>query len=159
MVKEMLQNNHGEELSASKETTKVVSDLMKEDEKQTELSQGATYKTMHRRLPKKIIVICLLILTFLVGIGLTAFFQTKSLFAQVKSTEEVGRKVYDAIKLQDLVLANQELESLKSELTQTDQKLQQMRWLSYIPLAGTYWKDSDRVMKASEAGVDAVDIL
>jgi hypothetical protein len=132
-----------------------------QSDKTAELKKSPNKTKLLMKLPiskklARIIIVSFIALFALVSI---LILQIKSVANEAKLTEAAARKVYDALKTQDLFLANQELQGLKTQVDRTSQKIDLFRWFGFIPFIGEYWKDADRIMNAAEAGVQATEIM
>lgn len=120
--------------------------------------QKTATKKKKRKFPKVLRVLLALIAILLLA-GTAVAFQTQKVVSSVKKTAQAARETYDAGKNQDLVLANQKLEDVKAALENTHNNFNSMRWISFIPFMGSYWKDGDHVLNAAQAGLQAADTL
>ncbi len=108
----------------------------------------------------KYVLGALLIVVVVLGVAAAIIaLQAKELISSGRQTAEAAKSVFNAAKSQDLILANQKLEDLKSQLSNTKAKFASLKWTSWIPYAGNYWRDGDHALKASQAAVEAADVL
>lgn len=102
-------------------------------------------------------------LIFIALIGVTSVFTivlpAKKTYESAMVTRDQARKAYDAIKVQNIELASQELEKTQKSLKETQEDLQAMSYLRFIPIASWYYNDADHLIKAGFHGMDAADIL
>lgn len=117
-------------------------------------------KTMRKRSLSKTIAIVLAVILLVLGLAASLIvIQARSLIVAVKETEKAARAAYAAGKNQDLLTANQELENVKTKLAETKKRYTALSWTSWIPLAGSYWRDGEHALNAAQAAVEAADIL
>ena len=102
-------------------------------------------------------VLCLLVV--LGALGLVGyFFVFKPALAVVPSIQKLPAHVKplkDAILLQDLVAAKVELVIVDQDLTAVEESLTSLSWLDSVPLAGSYFEDSQRVLRVARHTVAA----
>lgn len=108
------------------------------------------------RLVIKILVILVVLLLVL---GILAVIQGKRVLEAATATITAAQAAYDAGKNQDLVTANQRLDEVKTNLNETEAQFQKLRWVGWIPIIGSYWWDGEHALRASQAAVEAADIL
>ena len=85
-----------------------------------------TSKDKKRKL-KIFLLILLGLVILLAGAGGLAAIQAKTVMSEAQKTIQSAREVYDAGKNQDLVTANQKLEEVKTNLTQTQKRFRVAR--------------------------------
>jgi len=145
----------------------IVKKLRKEENSQSDSTpQPSVLENPIQKMPKtklrflKYFLGVFLVLFILIAIPTAVIvIQTKGIIPSAKKTAEAAKEVYQAAKSQDLITANQKLEEVKSNLTETAKKFQSLQWASWIPFAGDYWRDGDHAITAAQAGVEAADVL
>jgi len=90
--------------------------------------------------------------------GLATYFPAKSIQAKIGEAEVLGRATYDALKGQDLTLANQNLTETKNKLAEIKSEYNKLAWYKYTPLR-MYYLDGERVLASADAGTNAGNIL
>ena len=87
------------------------------------------------------------------------FFLAKPLISQASATYAEAQLAYDALKKQDLVEAEAKIKSTKEKIKATQSLYNRFIFVKFIPFAGSYWKDGDRLLKAGDSGLNAAQIL
>lgn len=84
----------------------------------------------------------------------------------VQKTYQSAKKTYaqlqitiNAIKKQDIALASIELDKTRAALTQTQNDLNSMSYLRFIPIANGYYSDASHLMKAGFYSLDGGRVL
>src|SRR5690606_18837917 len=90
--------------------------------------------------------------------GLATYFPAKSLKTKIQEAEVLGRQAYDALKGQDLLLANQKLDESKAKLDEIKQDFNKLSWYKFTPFRA-YYLDGERLIASAEAGINAGTIL
>ncbi|MEP7167658.1 MAG: DUF4012 domain-containing protein [Candidatus Woesebacteria bacterium] len=96
------------------------------------------------------------VIVAIVAVGL--FFVSRSVFAikgDLNAVNVTGREAYDAIKVQNLPLADEKLTALDGKLKVLQGDVKGYAWTKAIPFVGAYYKDSERVFTAGFAGLSA----
>lgn len=110
---------------------------------------------------RKWIISGVLLFTFvavLTGLIAPAVIIGKKIQVHVATAQIQGTTAYEALKNQDLLLTNQEIEKLSQTIFQISSDYSRLRYFRYTPLAWHY-EDGLSVIKASGAGVQAGKIL
>lgn len=127
--------------------------------KKTQSKKSASTKGSKLKKILFIIAVIILIPSVLIGvIGLATYFPVKNLQTKIKEAETVGREAYDALKGQDLILANQKLDESKAKLDEIKTEFNKLSWYKFTPFRAYYF-DGERVITSAEAGVNAGTIL
>lgn len=105
----------------------------------------------------------LIILPMLAVIGIIIFFgvflPVQRTYGSASRTYLQAKKVWDAIKKQNVEEASVELAKTKKELAATQKDLSSFSYLRYIPIASGYYSDAEHLTKAGTYGLDALSIL
>ncbi len=121
--------------------------------------QEKTKSTNKRRLIK----IVLAIIVVLVGISIFSFFTivlpAQKTYTHGLKTFKQAKKVWDAIKKQNVEDASLEIDKTKKELKETQKSLATLSLVRFIPIVNLYYNDTNHLVKAGEYGLDAVSIL
>lgn len=108
------------------------------------------------KIPKKIwLVVIPLLIIFAVIIGIPA----TTAIASARATSNQAKIVLDAVKKQNVELADVELVKLNESLKQTEKDLNSLFVLNFIPVINNYYGDAKHLVKAGFHGVSAADIL
>lgn len=108
----------------------------------------------------KIIFIALAVLIGLVVIlAIIVIPPAQKTYKDAKDTFTQVKVAVDALKKQDIELASRELDKTKIKLTQTQKDLDSMSYLKFIPLANTYYDDSQHLIKAGFHSLSAAKVL
>lgn len=138
--------------------------------KKEDISAGAGGKT--RKLPKiklpkfkfgapsgKKVVGILVIIAILAGIaGFFLILPAKAIYEQGRKAENQARATYDAVKTQNIQLAQEELKKMHSDLTELDRAVDRLSWIDPLPVIGVYRKDVKHAVTAGIAGAEAGQI-
>ncbi len=116
-------------------------------------------KSSYMKNSKKIGVIAVVILLFLIGLVFTVFFPAQKTYSSSQKTYQQAKKAFDAIKKQNIALADEELKKTKDSLTETQNNLHSLSFLRFIPLASWYYNDADHLLKAGFHGLDATVVI
>ncbi|RJQ37946.1 DUF4012 domain-containing protein [Candidatus Microgenomates bacterium] len=113
-----------------------------------------------RKLPKKIPLIFLILIIILgVGIFFGIVLPAQQVYSSANKTYQQARKAWDAVKKQNIELADKELAKTKEDLKETQNKLNALSYLKFIPVASGYYNDADHAVKAGSHGLDAAVII
>lgn len=108
----------------------------------------------------KLIFLGLAVLVVLILlISIPALVLARPVLSSAKQTYSLAKEAYDAGKNQDLIMASAKLEETENSLNETRVKYQKLDWLKAVPFASGYYKDGERVIKASLNGIQAGRIL
>ena len=100
-------------------------------------------------------VVLFLILFSVFGVILPA----ERAIASARKTYAQAKIAGDALKKQNVTLAADELVKTRAELTKTQNDLNSMFYLGYIPIVGWYYNDAQHLVKASFHGLDAATVF
>lgn len=75
--------------------------------------------------------------------------------ADAEIAVQIGREAYDAIKVQNLPLADQKVVELTAQTQKIQKKVQGYAWTKAIPFVGAYYRDSEHGFQAAFAGLSA----
>lgn len=109
----------------------------------------------HKRLLTAFAVVVLLLVVSVFTIVLPAektYKAAKKTYAQVQLT-------VDAIKKQNVTLASTQLDQTKADLTETQNDLQAMSYLKFVPVANWYYSDATHLMNAGFDALGAARVL
>jgi hypothetical protein len=109
---------------------------------------------------KKIIVFCMLgIFVLAAAIISSLVFFTLPVVTELKQTRNSGLEAYQAIKNQDLVLADEKLKQTKDSFVAAREKFSRLSWAKLIPGLKIYIEDGSHAFTAGENGLEAGLIL
>jgi len=100
-----------------------------------------------------IVLVSLILLSIAVTIPALPF------IASAQKTEFQAKKALDALKKQNIALAQTELKKTRESLTDTQKAFGGLAVYKIVPILGTYIDDGDHLIKAAFHGLDAADIL
>ncbi len=109
----------------------------------------------HKKLLTAFIIIVLLLVVSVFTIVLPAektYKAAKKTYAQVQLT-------VDALKKQNVTLASTQLDQTKADLTETQNDLQAMSYLRFVPVANWYYSDANHLMNAGFDALGAARVL
>ncbi|PWU23950.1 hypothetical protein C5B42_01155 [Candidatus Cerribacteria bacterium 'Amazon FNV 2010 28 9'] len=106
------------------------------------------------------IIVALLIVAAIVGIaGFVMAQKVLALKGKVDDLKVTGQEAYDAIKTQNLVLADQKMQAVKTKFDAVSTDYHSLAWLNAIPFANKYYQDGVHGINAGSAGIDAAQTL
>jgi len=100
-----------------------------------------------------------IILAFLVLFSVVIAIPAQAAIQSAKKTNAQAKIVLDALKKQNVELADSELVKLNESLKQTEKDLNGLFILNFIPIANNYYGDAKHLVKAGYHGIEAADIL
>ena len=105
---------------------------------------------------KKVWLAVLVVLVFLsVAIAIPA----QVAISSARKTNAQAKIVLDAVKKQNVELADSELVKLNESLRQTEKDLNGLFILNFIPILNNYYEDAKHLVRAGFHGIEAADIL
>jgi len=113
-------------------------------------------KTNSFKMP--LIVLGVLII-ILVIFGLMTISPVLKVYTDAKATYAQVKVMVDALKKEDIAQASTELDKTKVQLTQTQNSLDAVGYIKYIPVLNLYYADSQHLMKAGAYGLSAVRVF
>jgi len=126
-------------------------------------SETKDAKILTRGRKRPIIFASLVVFILLIIISAFSVFTivlpAKVVYKDIQKTSLQAKITVDAIKKQNIALADIELKKTKKELTQTQKDLQNLSLLKFIPIASGYYADGQHLIKAGFYGLDAVTVL
>lgn len=124
-------------------------------------AQAPQVKKSRRGVAIIAVVVGILITLGLIG-GIGGFFayqKAQAMQARVNDVKASGKEVYEAIKVQNLVLADQKLQELKGKVDALSADYKSMSWLGAVPVANTYYADGTHGLNAAYAGMNAANTM
>lgn len=109
---------------------------------------------LSKRITVGLAVVVVIPLVLLTTLGLYTYTKVKSIQAQVATTEVLARETYNALKAQDLILANQKLGETKENLDEISQIYGQLKIYAYSPFRA-YYLDGEHALGAAYSGIAA----
>ncbi len=123
-------------------------------------SRMRSYFKFRYAIPKKNLRLLLALLAiFLVGSFFMIVLPAQKTYSSAMKTKDQARKVYEALKKQNIELADEELKKTKKDLEETTNNLHSMGYLRFVPIAGWYYSDADHLVKAGTSGLLAAEIF
>ncbi|MFH1833050.1 MAG: DUF4012 domain-containing protein [Candidatus Levyibacteriota bacterium] len=108
------------------------------------------------KLPKRTAIVVLsIILLVAVGFFFMVLLPAQKTYSAGMTSYAQAHKAWDAVKKQNIDQTITELESTKKELGKTQNSLNSLSFLKYIPIASGYYNDADHLVKAGFYGLDA----
>ena len=108
---------------------------------------------------KKIVIALSVILFFFVVLIVAVILPAQRTYASAKKTYAQMQVTINAIKKQDIALASIELNKTRADLTETQNNLNSMSYLRFIPIANGYYSDASHLMKAGFYSLDGGKVL
>lgn len=120
-------------------------------------------KTAPKKSPRKILVVLTVILA-LIGLGVFFAFTAlylpgKALLAQVNLTKNETLKLKQSLSDKDLNQIKNNLQSIRSELQNTDDKFKKFSFLKIVPKARDYYHDGENLIKIGKDALDTGEIV
>lgn len=109
--------------------------------------------------PKKILVILGVVFLVFVFSLFAIVLPAQKVYSSASKTMNQAKVAWDAIKKQNIALADEELKKTRKELTQTQKDLNSISYLRFIPIVGGYYNDADHFVKAGFYFLDASNVL
>lgn len=100
-----------------------------------------------------VIAVIVLILVFILVIPL------QRVIVSAKQTEAQLKIFEAAVKSQNIDAADQSLQTSQTDLSDTQQKLNALSYLQFVPIASWYYSDAQHGMKAGEYGLDTAQVV
>lgn len=100
-----------------------------------------------------------IIFVLLVILGIAVAIPTFPVVASAKKTNDQAKHALDALKKQNIQLAQAELKKTRENLVETQNNFKTLLNYKYVPIVGGYIDDGDHLLKAAFHGLDAADIL
>ena len=100
----------------------------------------------------------LIVVGFIAYVGLVVAPNTKELTASVQGAYEQVQKVQEAIEDEDITKIKDETTKLKEELKISQQDLDNMGFVRYVPIVNGYYNDAKHLIAAGIAGAEAGEI-
>lgn len=119
-------------------------------------TEGLKMKKRKSWLWLKVVLGILIILSAVGGVGA---FQGYQIYKQALNIKPIADKAQGNLAAQDLVALKETLQELQNETGILKSKYEQTKWVKFIPVAGAYWKDIERVLTAGTAGIESAQIL
>ena len=108
----------------------------------------------------KKILIALFIVLFLFAFTIFAVvLPAQRTYASAKKTYAQVQVTINAIKKQDIALASIELDKTRADLTKTQNNLNSMSYLRFVPIANGYYSDASHLIKAGFYSLDGARVL
>lgn len=104
----------------------------------------------------KKIAIALFLLVVLIFLVVLPVVKT---YASAKKTYAQMQVTINAIKVQDIALASTELDKTRADLTETQNNLNLLSYLRFIPIANGYYSDASHLTKAGFYALDGARVL
>jgi len=108
---------------------------------------------------KKIIIALSVVLFLFVVVIFAVVLPAQRTYASAKKTYAQMQVVINAIKKQDIALASTELDKTKANLKETQNNLNSMSYLRFVPIANGYYSDANHLMKAGFYSLDGAKVL
>ncbi len=109
--------------------------------------------------PKKLLVVLAILLVLFVGLTIVLLAPFQRTYSSAKSTNVQAHLAWDAIKKQNITLADEELAKTKVSLAQTQNNLHGMSFVRFIPIAAWYYNDADHMLSAGGHALDAGTVV
>lgn len=130
---------------------------LRSSEKVTNVQGKRNFSSM--RIKKKVFIIFLVIFVILgVLLAVTAIPAQKT-YSSAQKTYVQARSAWEAIKKQNIALADEELKKTKVALQDTQKSLDSLSYLRFIPIASWYYNDADHMLKAGSHSLEATEVV
>ncbi len=108
---------------------------------------------------KKILIVFLVILILFGGLAAVIAVPAQKTYTSAQKTYIQARLAWEAIKKQNIAGADEELKKTKAALEDTQDQLQGLSFLRFIPIASWYYNDADHMVKAGLHSLKASSVL
>ncbi len=108
---------------------------------------------------KKIIIALSAVLFLFFVLVFAVVLPAQRTYASAKKTYAQVQLTLNAIKKQDIALASTELDKTKADLTQTQNDLNSMSYLRFVPIINGYYSDATHLMNAGFNALGAARVL
>jgi len=123
----------------------------------------ASFEKEPSRKKTKLIKIIIATIIVLVGISIISFFTivlpAQRIYAHGQRTFDQAKKVWDAVKKQNIEEASIEVDKTKKELKETQNSLKTLSFTRFIPVLNNYYNDAEHLSQAGVHGLDAATEL
>lgn len=135
---------------------KIDLNLSKEEQSETSPNDHPAQKQTRLTKKKVIIASALLVLTLFSAL---IFFPVQKTYFSAQKTSTQAKRVWDAVKRQNIQEASVELEKTKSALAETEKNLATLSLLRFVPGLHLYYSDAEHLVKAGSNGLAVATIL
>lgn len=109
-----------------------------------------------RKILKRGLVFLLIFLGLVFGIGYPLVYRpAKKVMSAAKELQAHEKPLKDAILLQDLVKAEEELNAIEADLEAVRARSRKLSWLKIVPFARAYYLDSQHILNSARHGINA----
>lgn len=105
-----------------------------------------------------LIIICILAVLAIISI-FTIVLPAQRTYAHVQKTIDAAKKVWDAVKKQNIEEASIEVDKTKKELKDTQNSLKRLSFIRFLPILNNYYNDAKHLTQAGVHGLDAASEL
>ncbi len=123
----------------------------------------ASVKMESPRKKTKLIKIVITTIIVLAGISIFSFFTivvpAQRTYAHAQKTIDAAKRVWDAIKKQNIEEASIEVDKTKKALKDTQNSLKTLSFIRFIPVLNNYYNDAEHLVGAGVHGLDAATEL
>lgn len=111
------------------------------------------------RLQRRTRIILVIIAVLIVGSAFMIVLPAKKTYGSAVKTYNQAKKTWEAVKKQNIALASSELSKTKEDLIETQNNLNSLSFLRFIPLINGYYNDADHLVKAGFHALDAALLI
>lgn len=111
------------------------------------------------KFPKKLRIILAVFLVIFLGLTIILIAPLQRTYSSALATNRQARLAWDAIKKQNITLADEELAKTKISLAQTQKELHGMSFVRFVPIAAWYYNDADHMLNAGSHTLDAATVV
>lgn len=115
-------------------------------------------KTVEKKNKKILLVLLAPVILLLVLVVITVIPAQKT-YSSAQKTYQQARLAWEAIKKQNIALADEELKKTKMALQDTEKNLNSLSYLRFIPIANWYYNDADHMLKAAFPTLEATSVV
>lgn len=108
---------------------------------------------------KKILFILLAPFIFLLILVVVTIIPAQKTYSSAQKTYQQARLAWEAIKKQNITLADEELKKTKIALEDTQNNLKGLSYLQFIPIVAWYYNDADHLLKAASPTLQASSVV
>lgn len=109
--------------------------------------------------PKWAKITVAVVIVFLIVSIFTFVLPAKRTYDSAVKTYHQAQVMADALKTQNIVLAQEELKKTKVAVADTQENLDSLSYLRFIPVVNFYYNDADHIVNAGAHGLETTEIL
>lgn len=130
-----------------------------EKEEKSNLVKESLKRGSKGKISKKVIISLFVVALFVVISVFSIVLPAQKALKSTKATMAQAQKALDAVKKQNIGLAEEELNKTQTDLKQAQKDFNSLSFLKYIPIARGYYNDGEHLIKAAGYGLESASVL